>query len=209
MPIDLINTAYAFDPTGRLLANKIIGEQQILTSANYRDFHFIVPDFAPFFAQDLVVSFRALNGEVRILNEGVDYQLTHWFISGSRACAKPIYGSISILDLQLSGVITLTYQTVGGIWTQETSKLAEILADRLHNPRITAWDVVVDMPISFPPIDHEWDLVDMVGMSDVVTGLGAIETAIIEKTTATTALAQTIANLTYIPPADESFFMSQ
>jgi hypothetical protein len=167
MSIDLLNPPYPFDPTGRLLSNKISGEQQILTAANYRDYNFIVPAFAPFFQHDLVVSFRDINNNVRLLIDGIDFYCTHNFIAASRACADPIFGSISMLDLQLNGVVTIQYQTLGGIWTQDETKIAELAADRLNNPRVTAWDMVAEMPTAFPPIDHEWDLVDMVGMTDV------------------------------------------
>lgn len=175
MSINLNDLAYPFDPTGKLGSNKISGELQIVTPLNFRDYHFIVPRWAPFFMEGLKISFKALDGSVRLLELGKDFYATHEFISASRACATPIYGSISFLDITLSGVVTMDYQTLGGIWTQDEAKIAQILADKLHNPRITAWDQVVDMPVTFPVIDHEWDLVDMVGMSEVNETLGRIE----------------------------------
>lgn len=170
--------AYAFDPTGVLAANKIAGEQQVLTAANYRDFHFVVPTYGPFFADGAVVKFRALDNSVRTLTEGIDFYFTHWFISASRACAKPIYGSISLLDLELTGVVVLDYQTLGGDWLQNTAKITEILGDQLHNPRTTAFDQVIDMPYSFPVIDHPWDLADLTGATELVAQLNDIAVAI-------------------------------
>ena len=178
MPADTLITSYPFDPSGKKISNKITGEQQVLTSANFRDYHFIVPKLGPFFGESLVVSFKSLTNEIRILTPGVDYLCTHWFLAASKACAVPLYGSISFLDLQLVGTVTLSYQTIGGIWVQNEAKIAEILADRLHNPRITSWDSVVDMPVSFPVIDHEWELQDLVGMSQVNATLNAIASAI-------------------------------
>jgi hypothetical protein len=170
--------SYPFDPTGKKVSNKITGEQHALASSNYRDYNFIVPKLAPFFGDSVRVTYKDIAGNVRLMSQGVDYLLTHWFIAASRACAAPIYGSISFMNLQLVGTITLEYQTIGDIWVQDDASIARILADRLHNPRITSWDVVVDMPVTFPPIDHEWDLVDMVGMSDVTLKLSAIADAI-------------------------------
>lgn len=177
MPADL-TTSYPFDPTGKKVTNKIPGEQHALTSANYRDFHFIVPKHGPFFADSVRVTYRDTQGVLRSMVPGVDFQFSHWFVSASRACASPLYGSISFYDLNLVGTITVEYQTVGGIWTQDSAKIAQILADRLHNPRTTAWEQVVDMPVAFPVIDHDWDLKDLVGMSDVTVKLSAIATAI-------------------------------
>lgn len=169
---------YPFDPTGTKPTNLVTGEQQILTPANYRDFHFVVPTLAPFFEDGLVVKFRDLSGTVSTLVDGIDYYCTHWFISASRACAKNVYGSISFLNLNLQGTVILDYQTLGGMWTQDSATIAEILADYLHNPRITAWDEVVDMPVTFPVIDHQWDLADMVGETELVAAIADIETAL-------------------------------
>ena len=174
---------YPFDPTGTLASNKIIGEQQVITVANYRDYHFIVPKLGPYFSKSLKVTYKSPANNISVLVEGIDYYCTHWFIAASRACSDPIYGSISFLNLQLAGTILLEYQTLGGDWLIDPIAIGEILADRIHNPRITAWDVVTDKPFSFPVIDHVWDLADMVGMSGVVAGLTNIEQAILTKQT--------------------------
>ena len=170
---------YAFDPTGTLPANLVVGEQQILTSVNGLDFRLIVPEFGPYFLDSLVVKIKNLDNTVRTLKPGIDYVPSHWFIAASRACAKPIYGSISIMDDTLAGALSLTYQTLGGIWSVSLTSIAEILSDTLHNPRTTSWDEVIDKPIAFPPIDHEWNLVDMVGASEVYESINGVRDAII------------------------------
>lgn len=173
------DTTYPFDPTGTQSSNKITGEQHIITPVNYKDYSFIVPNLAPFFANSLVMTFVDTDNNTVTLAEGVDYYLSHWFISASRACAKPIYGSISILNRTLTGVLTITYQTLGGDWTLDETQIANILADNLHNPRITSWDSVSEMPYNFPVVDHPWDLVDLVGMSEVVTSIDGIRDALL------------------------------
>lgn len=184
---------YPFDPTGKLASNKITGEQQIITSVSFRDYHFVVPALAPFFADSMVVKFKGIDGVVKTLVEGIDYYLTHWFIAASRACASDIYGSISFLDTTLAGVIYLDYQTIGGDWTIDATKIAEILADKLNNPRTTAWDQVVDMVVTFPVIDHEWDLVDMVGETELVDAIAGVEDML--RQTGQTGLADHLADL--------------
>lgn len=171
----LAGQVYPFDPTGTLASNKITGEQQTITAVNWMDYHFIVPSFAPFFADTLVVQFKDTNGVTKTLVEGQDYLIAYEFISASRSCAKRIWGGISFIDTNLAGVVSLTYQTVGGTWTLNSQAIAQILQDKIDNPRTTAWEEVVDMPVMFPVIDHEWDLVDMVGASEIVTALNGIE----------------------------------
>lgn len=187
MSTPIAGTTYPFDPTGQLASNLIPAEQQILTAQNYQDYHFIVPDFAPYFTESLVVTYQDTDGNVKILTEGVDYICTHIFHDASLACATPIAGSISFYNTMLTGVVQLKYQTVGGIWVIDTTAIAAILADRLHNPRITTWEQVTEQPVTFPVIDHEWNLVDLVGMSDVVTALNDISNMLAQ--TGSTGLA--------------------
>jgi hypothetical protein len=194
MPLNLNNLAYPFDPTGSLASNLITGEQQILTAVNWTDYQFIMPRWAPFFYDSLVVNFTDTQGNSRTLVEGVDYYACFEFISASRACAKPIWGGVQFINPLLSGVVSLQYQTLGGIWTLDTTTISQLLADRLANPRISAWEQVVNQPVMFPVIDHEWDLVDLVGASDIVTALGGIEDML--RQTGQTGLAAHLADFT-------------
>lgn len=178
MPAPTLPVPYQFDPTGSLQANRVTNEQHILTITNAQDQFLIVPEFAPYFADSLVITFTSVAGETKVLDKDVDYYCTHWFSSASRACAKPIYGSISILDNTLSGHLTLEYQTLGGDWTISLDKITEVLADRIHNPRVTTWEQTGNTPYAFPVIDHQWDLADLVGMSEVVAKLNQIADAI-------------------------------
>ena len=166
---------YPFDPTGTAVSNKIQGERQVITPANWTNFYFIVPLAAPFFEGTMVITHQPSG---RVLSEGVDFYLSHRFFSASLAIGKSIYGSISIIDKTLAGFLEMNYQTLGGAWTLNGPGLAAVLANSLINPRTTTWEQVVDLPETFPVIDHEWDLDDMVGMTEVVEALEGIGNAI-------------------------------
>jgi hypothetical protein len=166
---------YEHDPTGTLPENRIKDEQHILTIQNDKDFQFIVPNLAPFFADTLIVSFKeAGTGANKDLIYGVDYYATHVYTEATHACAKPVYGSITFLK-NLAGIVTISYNTLGGKWLIDEKKIQEILADRIHNPRVTTWEEVAKVPERYPPIEHDQDLVDMVGMKDLVSSLARIE----------------------------------
>ena len=184
--------AYPFDPTGTASSNLITGEQQILNLPTYENFHFLIPDFAPFFASSMQVSITQLDGTVTPLVEGIDYFCTNLFVVASRGCALPIYGSISFLNLALTGVVSFTYQTLGGIWTISQPEIAQILADTLYNPRVTTWDQVTEQPVTFPPITHTFNLLNLVGAKELMTGLQGISTAISAQTYNTALLTQAI-----------------
>ena len=179
----MTQVTYPFDPSGSNPLNRIVNEQQVVTSVNDpRKYNVIMPSAAPFFADSVVMEFRRPDGSVRSMVEGVDFYYTHGFISASKATAKPVYGSITFLDRDTSGVMRLTYQTLGGIWTLDDNEIAQILANIINNPRTTAWEQITDMPVMFPVIDHEWNLVDMVGAKEIVQSLDALAQAVVSNT---------------------------
>lgn len=171
---------YPFDPSGTSAANRIVNEQHVITSQNFRDYHYVIPKFAPFFERDFTIRLQYPNGTIRTLTLGVDYYFSNQFLDASRACAKPIYGSISFLDTDTAGILSISYNTVGGMWNVSPEEISRILAEEMRNPRITTWEQVTYLPERFPVINHPWDLVDMVGASSVVTAIDGVRDAIAE-----------------------------
>lgn len=171
--------APALDVTGALPANKVTSEVHTVTGVNALDYHFIVPLFAPFFKDGLQLQFTPSGGSTRNLVEGVDYQVAFEFIGASRGTAKPVYGGIIFLDNTLTGQVRLAqYQTLGGNWVLNLTAIQEVLANRQYNPRVISWEQVTNYPSLFPPSPHEWNLTDLVGMSDVVDAITALGAAI-------------------------------
>jgi len=168
--------AYPFDPTGTEVTNKITGESQIISPPGWLDYYFIVPKAAPYFRDSLVVRHFPSN---QLLVEGVDYIPSHRFHEASLATGKMVYGSITFFDKTLTGIVELSYQTIGGAWTIDEQKILQILGNATQNPRITTWSQIVDLPFQFPVINHVWNLDDMVGMSEIYDALKDIEAAIL------------------------------
>ncbi len=169
--------SYPFDPNGTRPGNKILNENITLPVAAFRNFHFIVPAFAPFHKAGVVVR---LFPSGTVLTEGVDYWFTHKFTAATRSIGRPVYGSISFLNKNLAGTVSIDYQTIGGDWVQSSAKIIEMLSNTANNPRTTTWDQVADVPYAFPPTNHNWDLEDLKGMDDVVESLDSIRDAIIQ-----------------------------
>jgi hypothetical protein len=172
-------TVYPFDPSGTSPVNRISNEQQVITAQNFRDYHYVIPKFAPFFEDNFTIKLQYPSGATRNLVYGVDYYFSNQFLDASKACAKPIYGSISFLDTDTAGILSISYNTVGGMWNIDVSEITRILAEEMRNPRTTTWEQITNLPVRFPVVDHEWDLVDMVGAKDIVTALGDIRTAVL------------------------------
>lgn len=173
-------SVYNFDPTGTSSANRIVNEQHVITAVNFRDYHYVIPKFAPFFQHNFQIRIQFPDQSVRTLIEGQDYYLSNQFLDASRACAKPIYGSISFLDTNLYGIMSISYNTVGGIWNLSPAEITRILAEEMRNPRITTWEQITYLPERFPVVDHEWDLVDMVGASEIVRSIDDVRDAVLQ-----------------------------
>lgn len=181
MPSPAPNT-YSFDGSGTLAANLVQDELHTLTVINFRDYHYVIPNFAPFFAESLVVQFRDDPIEPYAnLIEGIDYYPALQYIGATRATGKPIYGALSFNNLSLAGELKITYQTVGGEWTLDVAKLTELTANIIYNPRTTTWEQVTTPPAHFPPLAHAWQLDDLVGQSEILSALDAIEQAILDQ----------------------------
>jgi hypothetical protein len=171
---------YPFDGTGAAPSNHVTNEVQNITAVNSNEFHIVVPNFAPFFRPVGGILFTVINGTTMTpMSEGVDYLFTHKFVEATINTGIPVYGSITLLDKNFSGLLILDYQTVGGEWTLNETKINEILANNLLNPRITTWEQLGDVPCNFPVIDHlHVDPEEMIGMPELVAAVEAIGLAL-------------------------------
>lgn len=171
-------TAYPFDPTGMASSNLITGERQILVPPDWSDYYFILPLATPFFANG---NFQlVLQPSGKVLQEGVDYVFCYRFYEATIQCAYPVYGGIYFMDKTLSGIVQLQYQTLGGEWTLDSTEIAAVLANQLLNPLVTTWEEVVNLPTQFPPVAHQWNIIDMTGATAIVSVLNQIVTALLQ-----------------------------
>lgn len=171
---------YPLDTTGLSPANLISNEDHTLTSANSSTYHFVVPEFAPFYREGFIISHRPVGSSgFTVLTPGVDYNFAFPYVGATLQTGKPIYGAISFINLLLEGTVRLTYQTVGGEYTLDETNLIEITANIVYNPRITTWEQVSGAPAHFPPVTHAWTPQDLVGQQDLLTKLDQIRDAIL------------------------------
>lgn len=163
--------SYTFDPHARVPANLITNERHTLTPKNGYTFHYIIPDYAPFYIKDLKVYKKTQQGAKTYLVEGVDFVVGYEFLQAVNSTGIPVYGAISFINRNLAGDIYLDYRTVGGAWTISQNKIAEIIADLQYNPIITTWEQVANIPYQFPPTAHSHDVKDLTSFSDLLAVL--------------------------------------
>lgn len=171
MPIPYL---YPYDPTGAAATNHISNElHNVSPPPQDNDANFIVPRAAPFFLQGMTIRTGA-NVTDPVLTLGVDYIFTHPFIEATNFLNKLIYGSILFLDREYTGDVYLTYQTMGGSYTLDDYDVVEELTRKLYNIRMVSWTQILGLPLNFPPLPHQTNAADMIGMTDVVQQLGQI-----------------------------------
>lgn len=171
---------YPVDYTGESPDNLIRNEQHVLNGTQSQDFQIIFPKKGPFFMESMRISAYAPDGTPMELEQYRDWIETHKFQTATHSLAKPVYGSVSFANRKLKGVIFMTYQTLGGEWVIEETRLEQLLLEKILNPRTTFWESIVDLPRTFPPIVHTHDLIDMKMEKDLIASLHGVAEAIRE-----------------------------
>lgn len=169
--------AWEFDPYGTNPNNYITGERHTLTPDSGKGFHFFIPKAAPFFLKDIEIVHV---GTGRKLIEGVDWQPGWMFELATRRTYLPVYAAISILDKTLNGTFEIKYRTIGGEYTLDDATLLEYLSNVLTDPRVTTWEAIVEKPLFFAPLEHRFNIDQLVGMDDAVEALDRIRDALLQ-----------------------------
>lgn len=171
-----------FDPTGENPVNLFLNEVHTLTKQNYLDYHYVVPKFAPFYSESIKLKILLLDGTEKELTQGIDYHLTHKFITASLSIAKgDVCGSITFLDNELAGVLFIErYQALGGIWSTNDEEILKILSSTQKNPRVTSWESVAGRPVHFPVINHEYDIINLKGTNELIEAVDRLSMSVTE-----------------------------
>lgn len=176
---------YPLDMTGNSSTNLVLGELHSVTEAHFRDYFFIVPNFAPFYVDNFKATITVGN-ETRDLIEDVDFSFAISYVTGTRTTGKAMYGGITLHNLNLNGIVSINYQTLGGDQIADRLHVLTLLADKAYNPRTTIWDVLTNVPNAFPPVpNHYQDYENFYGQEQVVQALGEIRDAILQNSSLT------------------------
>lgn len=180
---DPLDYLYPEDTTGLAVTNKVTNERHTLNppQEDYT-FHFIIPWSGPFYRDSLKIT-NLTTGLP--LTRGMDFAVGHRFDSANFQLENTrggLYLSILFYDVALSGQIAIEYQTLGGNWTLAETKIFEILANKLVDPRSVTYEEVSGKPTVFPPTGHPHPGQDFIGMSESVTATYDIAAAIREQT---------------------------
>ena len=171
-------TTYALDPTGISPANRIVDETKVITPPTViTDANFVVPNITPFFKEGFVIRLGT-----RTLVEGVDFQFVFRHIAASTHFTREIFGGLMFINKQFSGTVNMTYQVLGGDFTNPDPSAITEFSKAVGAVRWLTFDQILGVPSSFPPAYHEHDLEkDLVDMGDVVDAVELLAKAVRDK----------------------------
>lgn len=175
---------YPLDMSGNNPANLIEGELHTVSESHFKDYFFIVPEFAPFYVDNFSLSI-SINGNITPLQEDIDYSFALQYVTGTRISGKAMYGAVTLHNLNLNGILLMNYQTIGGDQIADRLLVLTTLADKAYNPRTTIWDILTNVPNSLPPSPHYQDYDQFLGQEELVTKLGEIRDAILTNSSLT------------------------
>lgn len=169
---------YPYDPSGVAASNLIVSENHTVQPPNnISDASFIIPRAAPFFGESIIIRTGPTEGSTR-LEEGVDYYLTHNFVTLSYLLARPIYGSITFINRNFSGDVFITYQTVGGEYVLDSYSIIEERTRSLYSVFMVTWEQVSGNFPQLPPYDHKMAGDDVVGFGAMVDSVNNLSAAV-------------------------------
>lgn len=178
---------YPLDTTGEAVTNLVKQELHTLTSINSAPYRALIPEFAPFYLNNLLVEHIEEDGTVNPLTIHENFNEVFPWMDASRKTRQHLYGGILLTDLSLSGTIRLTYQTIGDKWCVDRDYVYNVLLSKVYNPRIVWWDQITNVHDWFPVIDHPTEAEDITGIERMIEELGNITRAILEGTDKTPA----------------------
>lgn len=159
--------SYNQDASGENPANFIVREPHVIAEINALTNDVLVPNFPPFFPKDFAIETLDPSGTYSPLESGVDFELVLPYYGFEKETGKFIYGGSKLHRKPTSPMIYVTYRTLGGPHVGNRNKVLVALAEYVWNPRIIQWDQVTDVQETFPPNQHEQDLVTLKGWNVV------------------------------------------
>jgi len=161
---------YELDPTGLNPSNRIIDEPYTLSNRQIRA---ISVNYAPFFKESLI-----LKDGARTLTYGVDYVAVELHQEATLKYGKEICSVILIINPDVSSTGTVTYQTLGGSYLNDSYAIANLYESVINDTRPINWSNIYNKPTTFPPTLHRHLLEDVYGFEAVVDALERIKQAI-------------------------------
>lgn len=145
----MITYLYQYDETAKAFSNLIPNEAHTLDTINGNA---LIADQGLFYTQSFIVQVQATNARLVL---GTDYNFIGFDDEVTKLSGHEVAAGIYVTNTTISGIITLTYQCVGGpqgdnqnIVTQLRDTIGALASTTL------GWNSVKNKPSAFPPTPH-------------------------------------------------------
>lgn len=172
----MANIGYPLDLLGEAPSNLVV-ENRTLTRKAIDGRSFVIPKAAPFFADSVVIKHNGIP-----LEKGRDYHLILPSPELTHEVKKSIFGGIIFNTLNISQVVEITAQTIGGDWNLPINNVVEEMSNLINNPSFSTWSQIVGTPAGLPPNEHMHDWNATKGYDDLIGSLNLLALSIMETT---------------------------
>lgn len=167
---------YPVDLTGKEPNNLIVFEKHTLTPpVSTGDLRVLIPNYGGYYTDSLIV--RDVSGTR--LTPRIDYMASFLYEDATTRSGLEVCGAIIINNQNVSDVVHIDYQVVGGDLAVSTSALEEVLQALADDTRPVDWANIIGRPNTFPAAGHLHALWELYGFEYVVIELERIAQAII------------------------------
>ena len=143
--------SYSLDVTGIASSNYISGERVLVTPQSLSLGGFIIPSYAPFFGNNLIVIYQPSNtNTLQTLTLGKDYQLDFVLPGFKQTTNTTVFGGIVLFNPNLSGTLIVSYQTLGGNWSFDLNSILNYTNSNSFNALTQYRQLVPSAPLYLP-----------------------------------------------------------
>lgn len=172
---------YPEDLTGVNPDNRILNEIHTISPyTSSRPRRIVIPNFRPFFTDTTYLKLYDLGSSTPLtpLVKDADYKCVELSEEASIASGKEVCHSVIIENINVSEQVAVSYQTVGGLYTNDTANLVSLINTGLNDTRPVPWDNLLGKPFEFESLPHPHHLNDVIGYAPLIVALERLQTAI-------------------------------
>ncbi len=173
---------HELDLTGVSPNNLVANEPHTMKARNRR---IVVPLYGGFYCESLVIT-DTVTGRTLVDNQ--DYIVDDFLQVPMDLSGKEIATTIVVINKAISSTVSLTYQTIGGLYSVNADELKQQIETLKLDNRPVLWDNILGKPDAYPPTPHMHDIGDAYGFEYIVHVLERIRQAILLGNSAELAL---------------------
>ena len=171
MPTPIIR--YQLDPTGVNPDNYVNGEIHAMVRRKVRA---IATTYGAFYTNSLRIVDVATQ---QPLEKDRQYFAAELYELPTGKFGKEVCAIIVITDETVGDTVSISYQAVGGEYSQSMTAIVQMLDNLALDNRPVSWPDIINRPSEFPPSHHLHDIGDVYGFEYVVHALDRIRQAIL------------------------------